>query len=305
MPAGSDQLLTIPMCSQDCTTAVVAPLPIGSRESEAGLGAGVATRTRLSGVEANDITIVTHGDASHAALGAAFAYEKTRIVSPLARSCSVQTYGVRAEVGIGAGRLEQESVVGGVLGGNCTLGTRGINAHGGFGAGHARRISRVINTVVTNSRLQIDGRFAAAGIGVARTDNSPASVGDIACNTTVNGEMFSDGCGRVDLRALLNSSDIQPGNHSCSPAPPEPIDPAVVPPGPTTPAVVLPGVDVLPSAPLVPTTATTTDIVPPGLSLPSPTVVSILLATGATAALGGLVCCLVKKRNGRGRTDRG
>ena len=355
----------------------------GGRESETGLGAGVARRTSLKGLEANDVTIVTHGDGSHAALGAAYAYEKTRIESPLARSCSVQTYGRRAEVGIGAGRLEQESVVDGVLGDNCTLGTQGKDAHGGFGAGFAKDFSGVINTVVFNSRLRVNDSSAKAGIGVGTIDETLVRVGEsIACNTTVNDKMFVDGCGRVDLRALVNSSDIQPGRHRCSPALPEPTTPpvvlpepatssvvlpdsstssvvlpdsstpsvvlpapatasvvlpaptspalalpgldvlssappvstvvlpgratpsfavpapattSVVLPAPTSPAVLLPGLDVLPSAPPVPTTVTTTDVVPPGVLMLSPTVISIVLASGFTAVLGGLVCYLLKR----------
>ena len=61
----------------------------GGRESETGLGAGLAIGTRLKRMEANDVTIITHGDDSHAALGAAYAYEKTTIESLLAHSCSV------------------------------------------------------------------------------------------------------------------------------------------------------------------------------------------------------------------------
>ena len=385
--------------------------------TETGLGAGIARRTSLRGLEANDVTIVTHGDESHAALGAAFATGKTRIESPLARGCSVQTYGQRAEVGIGAGRLDGKSVVDGVLGDNCTLGTQGKDAHGGFGAGFAKDFSGVINTVVINSRLRVNDSSARAGIVVGTIDDTLVRLGGrIACNTTVNDKMFVDGCGLIDLRAIANSSDIRPGHHRCSPALPEPTTPpvvlpepatpsvvepasatasvvlpepatpsvvepasatpsavmsaptspavmlsglgvlpsappvstvvlpepatpsvklpepatpsvvvpasaspsvvvpasaspsvvvpapattSVVLPAPTTPAVVLPGLDVLPSAPPVPTTVTTTDVVPPGVSLLSPTVVSILLATGFTAALGGLACYLLKRGSGR------
>ena len=426
------------------------------RNTEAGLGAGIAISSRLRGVEAKDVAIVTHGDHSHAALGAAYAYKKTRIESPLARSCSVQTYGRKAEVGIGAGRLEgadrleEGSVVDGVLGDNCTLGTQGKDAHGGFGAGFAKDFSGVINTVVINSRLRVNDSSAKAGIGVGTIDETLVRVGEsIACNTTVNDKIFVDGCGRVDLRALVNSSDIQPGRHRCSPPLPEPATPSVVVPAsatasvvlpepatpsvalpepaatsvvlpvptppevmlpglnvlpsappvstvvlpepatpsvtlpepatpsvvvpasatasvvlpelatpsvvlpepaatsvvlpeptspavmlpglnvlpsappvstvvlpepatpsvvvpvpattsvvlpaPTTPAVVLPGLDVLPSAPPVPSIVTTTDVVPPGVTLVSPTVISIVLASGFTVALGGLVCCLLKR----------
>ena len=421
----------------------------GDRDTETGLGAGIARRSSLKGLEANDVTIVTHGYDSPAALGAALVKE-TRIESPLARGCSVQTYGQRSEVGIGAGRLDQKSVVDGVLGDNCTLGTQGKDAHGGFGAGFAKDFSGVINTVVINSRLRVNDSSAKAGIVVGTIDETLVRLGEsIACNTTVNDKMFVDGCGRVDLRALVNSSDIQPGRHRCSPPLPEPATPSVVVPAsatasvvlpeqatpsvalpepaatsvvlpvptppevmlpglnvlpsappvstvvlpepatpsvtlpepatpsvvvpasatasvvlpeqatpsvalpepaatsvvlpvptppevmlpglnvlpsappvstvvlpepatpsvvvpvpattsvvlpaPTSPVVVLPGLDVLPSAPPVPTTAATTDVVPPGVPLVSPTVISIVLASGFTVALGGLVCCLLKR----------
>ena len=273
--------------------------------------------------------------------------------------------------------MERESIVDGVLGDNCTLGTQGKDAHGGFGAGFAKDFSGVINTVVINSRLRVNDSSARAGIGVGTIDNTLVRVGgSIACNTTVNDKMFADGCGRIDLRVLVNSSDIQPGHHRCSPALPEPTTPPVVlpepatpsvvvpasatasvvlpaptspaivlpglgvlpsappvstvvlpepatpsvvlpepatpsvmvpasatpsavMPAPTSPAVVLPGLDVLPSAPPVPTTAATADVVPPGVLMLSPTVISIVLASSFTAALGGLVCYLFKRGSAR------
>ena len=250
------------------------------RNTEAGLGAGIARRASLRGLEANDVTIVTYGDGSHAALGAAFATGKTRIESPLARSCSVQTYGQGAEVGIGAGRLDKQSVVDGVLGDNCTLGTQGKEAHGGFGAGFAKDFSGVINTVVINSRLRVNDSSARAGIVVGTIDDTLVRLGGrIACNTTVNDKMFVDGCGLIDLRAIANSSDIRPGHHRCAPALPEPTTPPVVLPDPaTTSSVVLPD------------PATTSSVVLPGpatssVVLPDPATTSVVLPEPATSSI--------------------
>ena len=246
--------------------------------TETGLGAGIARRTSLRGLEANDVTIVTHGDESHAALGAAFATGKTRIESPLARGCSVQTYGQRAEVGIGAGRLDGKSVVDGVLGDNCTLGTQGKDAHGGFGAGFAKDFSGVINTVVINSRLRVNDSSARAGIGVGTIDGTLVRVGgSIACNTAVNDKMFVDGCRRIDLRAIVNSSDIRPGHHRCSPALPEPTTPPVVLPELAMTSVVLP--EPATSSIVLPEPVTTSIV------LPEPATTSVVLPDSLTSSV--------------------
>ena len=265
------------------------------RNTEAGLGAGIARHASLRGLEANDVTIVTYGDGSHAALGVALATEKTRIESPLTRGCSVQTYGREAVVGIGAGRLigtgrlGEGSIVDGVLGDNCTLGTQGNEAHGGFGAGYAGQFSGVINTVVINSRLRVNDSSAKAGIGVGTIDDTLVRVGgSLACNTTVNDKIFVDGCGLIDLRALVNSSNIQPGHHRCAPALPEPTTPPVVLPDPaTTSSVVLPGPAT--SSVVLPEPATTSVVLPePATSsivLPEPVATSIVLQEPATPSL--------------------